>query len=111
MTELINPPTIMDMSEDALLQMLEGIRARRSRVVVVARKTKQAIGKSQDVMLIAHLTKKSKALEKAIAAIDKSLEKAEGLISEVIALRIQLADATPDELAREIKEGMENETQ
>jgi hypothetical protein len=109
MTELINPPTILDMSDDALIELLEGIRHRRSRIVVVARKTKQAIGRSQDIMLIAHLTKKSKQLDKALEVLDKSITKAESLISEVIALRIQLADATPDELAREIKDGMETE--
>ena len=103
-SELIDPVTIMDMSHQELEEWVSAIRLRRSRVVIVVRKTKTAIAKSSDAAFILVLTRKCKQLDKLAEKLTAQLEKAETLVNEIVSIRLQLGDETPDQLADEMRE-------
>jgi hypothetical protein len=102
--ELINPPTLDDLNHDELVAWIEDLRIRRSRIQHVVRKTKQAVGKSLDVTLISVLSKKVKRLTVIEGRLNKDMLMAEGLVNEIIAIRLELQDISPDELTKEMRD-------
>lgn len=82
---------------------MEDLRVRRSRIQHVVRKTKQAIGGSLDTTLIAVLSKKVKRLTVIERRLDKDMLMAEGLVNEILAIRLELQDISPDELTKEMQ--------
>lgn len=104
MTELINPPTLDDLNHDELVAWIEGIRTRRSRIQQVVRRTKQAVGRSLDTTLISVLSKRVKRLETIERRLDKDLMMAEGLVNEILAIRLELQDISPEELTKEMRD-------
>ena len=79
------------------------MRARRSRIQHVVRKTKQAVGKSLDTALITVLSRKLKRLTMIEGRLDRDLMAAEGLVNEIIAIRLELQDTSPEELTKEMQ--------
>ena len=71
------------------------------------RKAKQAVGKSLDTTLIAALSRKLKRLETIERRLDKDLTMAEGLVNEIVAIRLELQDISPDELNKEMHGGQD----
>lgn len=55
-----------------------------------------------DVTLIAVLSKKIKRLTVIERRLDKDMQMAEGLVNEIIAIRLELQDISPDELTKEM---------
>jgi HEPN domain-containing protein len=104
MNELINPPTLDDLNHDELVAWIEDLRIRRSRIQLVVRKTKQAVGKSLDTTLIAVLAKRVKRLTVIEGRLNKNMALAEGLVNEIIAIRLELQDISPEELNKEMRD-------
>jgi hypothetical protein len=89
LTELIDPPSILDMTQDDLESLIISIRERRSRVI-----------KARSV---AHHRARASGVLSLRPKLEKDLARAEKLVREVTAMRLELGDATPSELAAELR--------
>jgi UPF0288 family protein (methanogenesis marker protein 3) len=103
LTELIDPGSILDMSQSELESLISTIRERRNRVIK-ARSTIHHRSRASGVLsLRPKLEKLALRLDKIITKLDSDLARAEKLVREVTALRLELGDATPGELASELR--------
>jgi hypothetical protein len=102
MTELIDPPTVLDMSQQELEDHLLSLRERRNRVAKIARGVHTRSRNVSSGDLAVKLQRYATKLDKQLAKLDALLTTAERLVNEVVGLRIQTGDVTPDELAEEI---------
>jgi hypothetical protein len=89
------------MTQEDMETWLVGVRERRSRLYKVARATLHHARNSGDHGLAATLEKKSERLHRAMEKVDAELNKAEKLINEVVALRLQ-SGVTVAEIQREL---------
>jgi seryl-tRNA synthetase len=101
--ELIEPGSILDMSQSDLESLISTIRERRNRVITSRSLAHHRARNTKSVDLGAKLTKLAARLDKAISDLNTRLDKAERLVREVTALRLELGDATPSELAEELR--------
>jgi hypothetical protein len=104
MTELIDPHSILDMSQSQLEDLILTIRERRSRVIKNRSVAHHRSRATKSVDLGAKLTKLARRLDKTITDLNTRLDKAERLVGEVIALRLEYGDATPQQLSDELSE-------
>jgi hypothetical protein len=103
MTELIEPGSILDMTQDDLESLISTIRERRNRVIK-ARSVAHHRSRATGVLsLRPKLEKLALRLDKIINKLDADLARAERLVREVTAMRLELGDATPSELANELR--------
>jgi hypothetical protein len=101
--ELIEPPSILDMSQSELESLISTIRERRNRVIT-SRSTAHHRARNSGVLsLRPKLEKLALRLDKAIVKLDAQLQRCEGMVSQVVAMRLELGDATPSELASELR--------
>jgi hypothetical protein len=102
MTELIEPGSILDMTQDDLEALISTIRERRNRVIK-ARSVAHHRSRATGVLsLRPKLEKLASRLDRVLAKLDIDLTKAEKLVNEVVALRLELGDATPQQLSDEL---------
>jgi hypothetical protein len=104
LAELIDPPSILEMSQSQLEDLISTIRERRSRVIKNRSVAHNRSRNTKSVDLGAKLTKLALRLDKAIIDLDTRLSKAERLVAEVLALRLEYGDATPQQLSDELSE-------
>jgi UPF0288 family protein (methanogenesis marker protein 3) len=103
MGELIDPPSILDMSQSDLEALISTIRERRNRVIQ-GRSTAHHRSRASSVLsLRPKLEKLALRLDRVITKLDADIAKAEKLVREVTAMRLELGDATPSELAEELR--------
>jgi hypothetical protein len=103
MTELIDPHSILDMSQSQLEDLILTIRERRSRVIK-GRSTAHHRARASGVLsLRPKLERLALRLDKAILKLDLQLTRCEAMVSQVVAMRLELGDATPSELADELR--------
>jgi hypothetical protein len=103
LTELIDPPSILDMTQDDLESLIISIRERRSRVAK-SRSTAHHRARASGVLsLRPKLEKLALRLDRILTKLDTDLARAEKLVREVTAMRLELGDATPSELAAELR--------
>jgi hypothetical protein len=103
MGELIDPPSILDMSQSDLEALISTIRERRNRVIQ-GRSTAHHRSRASSVLsLRPKLERIATRLDKAIVKLDAQLARCEGMVSQVLAMRLELGDATPSELADELR--------
>jgi hypothetical protein len=103
MAELIEPGSILDMSQSDLEALISTIRERRNRVIQ-GRSTAHHRARASSVLsLRPKLEKLATRLDKAIVKLDAQLARCEGMVSQVLAMRLELGDATPSELANELR--------
>jgi CRP-like cAMP-binding protein len=103
MAELIEPGSILDMTQDDLEALISTIRERRNRVIK-ARSVAHHRARATGVLsLRPKLEKLALRLDKIINKLDADLARAERLVREVTAMRLELGDATPSELAEELR--------
>jgi hypothetical protein len=103
MGELIDPPSILDMSQSDLEALVSTIRERRNRVIQ-GRSTAHHRSRASSVLsLRPKLERIATRLDKAIVKLDAQLARCEGMVSQVLAMRLELGDATPSELADELR--------
>jgi hypothetical protein len=103
MAELIEPGSILDMSQDDLESLIISIRERRNRVTK-ARGTAHHRARASGVLsLRPKLEKLALRLDRILTKLDTDLARAEKLVREVTAMRLELGDATPSELANELR--------
>jgi hypothetical protein len=103
MAELIEPGSILDMSESQLDALIISIRERRSRVIQARSVAHHRSRNSGVLSLRPKLEKLASRLDKAIVKLDAQLARCEGMVSQVVAMRLELGDATPSELASELR--------
>jgi hypothetical protein len=103
MAELIEPGSILDMSESQLDALIISIRERRSRVIQARSVAHHRSRNSGVLSLRPKLEKLALRLDKAIVKLDAQLQRCEGMVSQVVAMRLELGDATPSELASELR--------
>jgi hypothetical protein len=103
LTELIDPPSILDMSQSELDSLISTIRERRSRVIKSRSVAHHRSRASGVLSLRPKLEKLALRLDKIINKLDADLARAEKLVREVTAMRLELGDATPSELAEELR--------
>jgi hypothetical protein len=104
MAELIEPGSILDMSESQLDALIISIRERRSRVIQGRSSAHHRSRATKSVDLGAKLTKLALRLDKSVADLNTRLDKAERLVREVAALRLEYGDVTPQQLSDELSE-------
>jgi seryl-tRNA synthetase len=103
LAELIDPPSILDMSQSDLESLISTIRERRNRVITSRSLAHNRSRNTKSPDLGAKLTKLATRLDKIINKLDADLARAEKLVREVTAMRLELGDATPSELAEELR--------
>jgi hypothetical protein len=104
LTELIDPPSILDMTQDQLESLIISIRERRNRVAK-SRSTAHHRARASGVLsLRPKLEKLALRLDRILTKLDTDLARAEKLVREVTAMRLELGDATPSELAEELRD-------
>jgi hypothetical protein len=103
MAELIEPGSILDMSESQLDALIISIRERRSRVIQARSVAHHRSRNSGVLSLRPKLEKLALRLDRVLTKLDSDLAKAEKLVREVTAMRLELGDATPGELADELR--------
>jgi hypothetical protein len=104
LTELIDPPSILDMTQDQLESLIISIRERRNRVAK-SRSTAHHRARASGVLsLRPKLEKLALRLDRILTKLDTDLARAEKLVREVTAMRLELGDATPSELADELRD-------
>jgi hypothetical protein len=101
--ELIEPGSILDMSQSDLESLISTIRERRNRVVKARSVAHHRARASGVLSLRPKLEKLALRLDKIINKLDADLARAEKLVREVTAMRLELGDATPGELADELR--------
>jgi hypothetical protein len=101
--ELIDPGSILDMSQADLEHLIHTIRERRDRVTRHRSIAHHRARNSGVLSLRPKLERIALRLDKAIAKLNDQLERCEGLVSQVVAMRLELGDATPSELASELR--------
>jgi hypothetical protein len=101
--ELIEPGSILDMSQSELEALISTIRERRNRVIQARSVAHHRARASGVLALRPKLEKLALRLDKAIAKLDAQLARCEGMVSQVVAMRLELGDATPSELASELR--------
>jgi hypothetical protein len=99
MAELIEPGSILDMSESQLDALIISIRERRNRVIQARSVAHHRSRASGVLSLRPKLEKLALRLDKAITKLDTDLARCEGMVREVTAMRLELGDATPSEFA------------
>jgi hypothetical protein len=102
LAELIEPGSILDMSQSQLDSLISTIRERRNRVIKNRSLAHNRSRNTKSPDLGAKLAKLATRLDKSVADLNTRLDKAERLVSEMVALRLELGDATPSELASEL---------
>jgi hypothetical protein len=103
LAELIEPGSILDMSQSDLESLISTIRERRSRVVKARSVAHHRARASGVLSLRPKLEKLATRLDRILTKLDTDLAKAEKLVREVTAMRLELGDATPGELADELR--------
>jgi hypothetical protein len=103
LAELIDPPSILDMSQSELDSLISTIRERRSRVIKSRSVAHHRSRNSGVLSLRPKLEKLALRLDKAIVKLDAQLQRCEGMVSQVVAMRLELGDATPGELTDELR--------
>jgi hypothetical protein len=103
LTELIDPPSILDMTQDDLESLIISIRERRSRVIKARSVAHHRARASGVLSLRPKLEKLALRLDRILTKLDTDLARAEKLVREVTAMRLELGDATPGELADELR--------
>jgi hypothetical protein len=103
MAELIEPGSILDMSQSELESLISTIRERRNRVITARSVAHHRARASGVLSLRPKLEKLALRLDKAIVKLDAQLARCEGMVSQVVAMRLELGDATPGELANELR--------
>jgi UPF0288 family protein (methanogenesis marker protein 3) len=103
MAELIEPGSILDMSQSELEDLISTIRERRNRVIKGRSVAHHRSRNSSVLSLRPKLEKLALRLDKALTKLDAQLARCEGMVREVTALRLELGDATPSELAEELR--------
>lgn len=101
-TELINPGSILEMTQADLEALILTIRERRNSVTRHRTVAHHRARNTQSVDLGAKLAKLATRLDKSIADINTRLAKAEKLVNEVLALRLEHGDVTPQQLSDEL---------
>jgi hypothetical protein len=102
MGELIDPPSILDMTQDDLESLISTIRERRNRVIKARSAAHHRSRNTKSPDLGAKLTKLALRLDKSVADLGTRLDKAERLVREVAALRLEYGDVTPQQLSDEL---------
>jgi hypothetical protein len=103
LAELIDPPSILDMSQSQLEDLIISIRERRSRVIKARSVAHHRARASGVLALRPKLEKLATRLDRILTKLDTDLARAEKLVREVTAMRLELGDATPGELASELR--------
>jgi hypothetical protein len=103
MAELIDPPSILDMTQDDLESLIISIRERRNRVIKARSVAHHRARASGVLSLRPKLEKLTLRLDRILTKLDTDLARAEKLVREVTAMRLELGDATPSELAAELR--------
>jgi hypothetical protein len=103
LVELIEPGSILDMSQSDLESLIISIRERRSRVVKARSVAHHRSRASGVLALRPKLEKLAIRLDRALVKLDLQLARCEGMVREVTAMRLELGDATPSELAEELR--------
>jgi hypothetical protein len=103
MAELIDPPSILDMTQDDLESLISTIRERRNRVIKARSVAHHRSRNSGVLSLRPKLEKLALRLDRILTKLDSDLARAEKLVREVTAMRLELGDATPSELAEELR--------
>jgi hypothetical protein len=103
MAELIEPGSILDMSESQLDALIISIRERRSRVIQARSIAHHRSRNSGVLSLRPKLEKLASRLDRAILKLDAQLQRCEGMVNQVVAMRLELGDAAPRELADELR--------
>jgi hypothetical protein len=103
LAELIEPGSILDMSQSDLDSLISTIRERRNRVVKARSVAHHRARASGVLSLRPKLEKLATRLDRILTKLDADLTKAEKLVREVTAMRLELGDATPSELAEELR--------
>jgi hypothetical protein len=104
LTELIEPRSILDMSQSELEALISNIRERRNRVVKARSTAHHRSRNTKSPDLGAKLAKLALRLDKSVTDLNTRLDKAERLVREVAALRLELGDVTPQQLSDELAE-------
>jgi hypothetical protein len=103
LAELIDPPSILDMSQSQLEDLIISIRERRSRAIKARSVAHHRARASGVLSLRPKLEKLATRLDRILTKLDTDLARAEKLVREVTAMRLELGDATPGELAEELR--------
>jgi hypothetical protein len=103
MGELIDPPSILSMSQSQLDSLISTIRERRNRVIAARSVAHHRSRNSGVLSLRPKLEKLATRLDRILTKLDADLARAEKLVREVTAMRLELGDATPGELADELR--------
>lgn len=88
--DFIQPRNLSDMSDDEIELLLEGIRVRRMSAKVLHDETIAIRDQARKLNLATGIEKKLEKLAKAIAAVDKHLDKLTAAANEVRQMRIAL---------------------
>jgi uncharacterized FlgJ-related protein len=102
MGELIDPPSILSLSQADLEHLIHTIRERRDRVTRHRSIAHHRARNSSNATLGARLAKVATRLDKALIKLEADIAKCERMVSEVVTLRLEYGDATPAELAEEL---------
>lgn len=103
LAELIDPPSILEMTQDELESLISTIRERRNRVIKARSVAHHRARASGVLSLRPKLEKLAKRLDRVLTKLDVDIARAEKLVREVTAMRLELGDATPSELADELR--------
>jgi hypothetical protein len=101
--ELIEPGSIAEMSASQLEDLIISIRERRNRVIKSRGVAHHRARNTSVLSLRPKLEKLATRLDRILAKLDTDLARAEKLVREVTTLRLELGDATPSELAEELR--------
>jgi hypothetical protein len=91
------------MSQSELESLISTIRERRNRVIKARSVAHHRARASGVLSLRPKLEKLATRLDRILAKLDTDLARAEKLVREVTTLRLELGDATPGELAEELR--------
>jgi hypothetical protein len=101
--ELIEPGSIAEMSASQLEDLIISIRERRNRVIKSRGVAHHRARNTSVLSLRPKLEKLATRLDRILTKLDSDLARAEKLVREVTTLRLELGDATPTELADELR--------
>jgi hypothetical protein len=107
--ELIEPGSTAEMSASQLEDLIISIRERRNRVIKSRGVAHHRARNTGILSLRPKLEKLATRLDRILTKLDTDLARAEKLVREVTTLRLELGDATPSELADELRGGSDND--
>lgn len=91
--ELINPETLAEMSQEDIEAHLAALRKRRETAMrVLRRATDRRNNLPSRAKLHADLDRKIIMLTKRLKSVDDALDKAQKVVSEIVALRLEAGD-------------------